>query len=187
MKFWFVSVTIGRFIGLAGLWLFVTTAYAQPYHTLTVDDFQGVPRTNNGEVVAYTNCSIDFRYEAHHERDYYVLNFNIELTVNTDKSWIDRRRITSPEMLAEILKHEQGHYIIAYMEQQELLREVSRTVFRADYQYAAANIFNRVDAKYKQLNLDYDEDTQHMVNRQQQQSWDAYFKKRLDYMPPVSP
>jgi hypothetical protein len=182
-----MPATAGRFIGFAILLFFITAAYAQPYHTLTVDDFRGAPRTNNGEVVAYTNCSIDFRYEARRERDYYKLNFNIELTVNTDKSWMDKRRVTSQEMLAEILKHEQGHYIIAYMEQQELLREVSRTVFRGNYQYAAANIFNRVDAKYKQLNLDYDEDTQHMINRQQQQSWDAYFKKRLDYMPPDNP
>ncbi len=97
---------------------------------------------------------------------------------------MDKRRVTSQEMLAEILKHEQGHYIIAFMEQQELLRTVSKTVFYADYQYTAKNIFDRIDAKYKQLNQDYDADTNHMLNRTQQQSWDAYFKKRLAYMPP---
>jgi len=87
-------------------------------------------------------------------------------------------------MLAEVLRHEQGHYTIAYMEQQELLRTVSKTIFYANYQSAAQSIFNRIDAKYKQLNIDYDIDTQHMQNRTQQQSWDAYFKKRLTYMPP---
>jgi len=71
----------------------------------------------------------------------------------------------------------------AYMEQQELLRAVAKTVFYADYQSQAAAIFNRIDAKYKQLNHDYDEDTQHMINRPQQQSWDAYFKKRLENAP----
>ncbi len=41
---------------------------------------------------------------------------------------MDKRKVTSPEMLAEILKHEQGHYIIAYMEQQELIRTVSKNL-----------------------------------------------------------
>ena len=173
-----------RLVCVAALCLFFTKSFSQPYHQLTVGDFQGMPRTNIGATIAYTNCSIDFKYQAHRERDYYILNFNINLSLNNNKSWMDKQRITSQAQLAEVLKHEQGHYIIAYMEQEELLRAVSKTVFHADYQYQAANIFNRIDAKYKQLNLDYDEDTQHMINRVQQQSWDAYFKKRLEYMPP---
>ncbi len=175
-----------RLVCAAALCLVFGTAFSQQYRLLTVNDFQGVPHTNNGATIAYTNCSINFRYDAHRQRDYYQLNFNIDLKLNTDKSWMDRSHITSKAMLDEVLKHEQGHYTIAYMEQQELLRTVSRTVFRGDYQYQAANIFNRIDAKYKQLNLDYDEDTQHMINRVQQQSWDAYFKKKLEYMPPVT-
>jgi hypothetical protein len=44
-------------------------------------------------------------------------------------------------------------------------------------------LFNRIDAKYKQLNTDYDEDTQHMTDRVQQHSWDTYFQKRLQFIP----
>jgi hypothetical protein len=185
MKFGLAPIAIGRLIGSTGLWLFATVAYTQPYHILTIEDFQNAAHHNGRGVIAYTNCTINFHYEAHKEKDSYRLDFDIRLILNTNKSWMDRRRVTSAEMLAEILKHEQGHYIIAFMEQQELLREVSRTVFDADYQYAAANIFNRIDAKFKQLNRDYDDDTGHMTNRQQQQSWDAYFKKQLEDMPPV--
>ncbi len=180
-----MKLSLLRLMCVIAMGLCFTKVAAQPYRVLTVDDFRGTPRTNNGEVVAYTNCSIDYRYEAHRAKNYYQLNFIINLEMNHEKSWVDRQHITSPQMLAEILKHEQGHYIIAFMEQQELLRAVSKTVFYADYQAQAADIFNRIDAKYKQLNLDYDADTQHMTNRQQQQSWDAYFKKRLEYMPPT--
>jgi len=157
--------------------------HAQPYRLLTVNDFGGSPHRNSG-VIAYTNCSIDFKYEAYKKNGYYQLNFNISLKVNRDRSWIDRSNVTSSDMLAEILKHEQGHYIIAYLEQQELFREVGKTVFGADYQYRAQEIFDRIDAKYKQLNQDYDEDTQHMTNRVQQNSWDKYFQRKLEYMPP---
>ena len=92
---------------------------------------------------------------------------------------MDKKRVISVEMLDEILKHEQGHYNIAYLEQQEILRAVSKTVFYADYKVAAKGIFDRIDAKYQQLNLDYDVDTQHMTNREQQHSWDVFFRNRL--------
>ena len=158
----------------------------QSYHQLTADDFQGMPQNVNQGTIAYTNCSITFKYEARREHNYYRLKCDIRLDLNKDKSWLDKRRGTSDVMLAEILKHEQGHYMIAYMEQQELLRTISRTIFRSDYSYAAENIFRRIDAKYKQLNENYDEDTNHMMNREQQHSWDVYFAKRLEFMPPAA-
>lgn len=180
------SLRLVWLVGVFAMFVSVGEAEAQSaYHQLTIDDFQGVPPYNNGGVIAYTNCSIDFRYQAQHQRNYYRLTFNIHLKLNTNKSWMDKGKVTDDQMLAEILRHEQGHYIIAYMEQQELLRAVSKTVFLANYQQVAASIFNRIDAKYKQLNYDYDEDTQHMTNRVQQQSWNVYFKKRLEYMPGV--
>jgi hypothetical protein len=159
---------------------------AQGYHQLTVDDFQAnQPQPDRTNSIAYTHCSIDFHYRAISENGHYRLTFDIRLILDKDQSWIDKRRILSDIMLAEVLKHEQGHYIIAYMEQQEVLRVVNRTHFNENYQAQANAIFDRIDAKYKQLTLDYDEDTRHMLNRVQQHSWDVYFKKRLIYMPPI--
>jgi hypothetical protein len=157
-------------------------ASAQVYRQLTAGDFGAAPQSHS-LTIAYTRCTIDFKYQARRKNGYYQLFFNIRLDMNRNMSWMDRSRIASPQMLAEVLKHEQGHYNIAYMEQQELLREVGRTRFEADYQNRAQEIFDRIDAKYKQLNLDYDEDTQHMTNRVQQISWDKYFQRKLEYMP----
>ena len=160
--------------------------FAQSFRQLTADDFRGYPRANGHGVVAYTNCTIDFRFQASHYNGEYRLHFNVSLNMNSDKSWIDRSVITSQLQLAEILKHEQGHYNIAYLEQQDVLRTVNRTRFSANYQNEAMAIFNRIDAKYKQLNIDYDEDTEHSTNKQQQHSWDVYFAKRLEFAPPVN-
>lgn len=182
-----MKINLLKAIGVVVLCLPVfQKAAAQSYYTLTADDFRAEPRANHGDVIAYTNCTIDFHYEAARQKDYYRLNFDIKVTMNRDRSWIDRSRVTSQDMLAGILKHEQGHFTIAYMEQQELLRTVGKTVFSANYRQEAQNIFDRIDAEYKQLNLDYDADTQHMINRVQQNSWNIYFDKRLAYMPPLN-
>lgn len=178
-----MRIRLVRLTGLLAIVLaFTISAHAQDFHQLTADDFQGAPHTNTA-TVAYTHCSINFQYQAQRMRNYYKLDFNIQLLMNRYKSWMDKSRITSAEMMEEVLRHEQGHYIIAYMEQQELLRAVRKTTFYADYQSVAQSIFDRIDAKYRQLNLDYDADTNHMLNRTQQESWNAYFRKRLEFMP----
>lgn len=167
------------------LWLLVNhMASAQPFHQLTADEFEGRPETT-GIAIAYTYCTVDMHYHVTAEKGNYRLAFDIRLVFDRNKSWINHSRVRTSEMLAEVLKHEQGHYSIAYMEQQEVLREMGRTRFGSDYQTKVTEIFDRIDAKYKQLNLDYDEDTQHMNNRRQQHSWDVYFHRRLEYMPPA--
>ena len=171
-------------IGVIALFLLtINAASAQQFHQLTVNDFGGAPRANARGVVAYTNCTIDFKYQASRQNGGYILNAFVRLILNTQKSWLDRSQISSGQLLAEVLKHEQGHYTIAYLEQQEVLREIGKTRFSRNYQYEAMAIFNRIDAKYKQLNADYDEDTQHMTDRMQQHSWDVYFQKQLQFMP----
>ena len=157
---------------------------AQAYHQLTVNDFQGIPRSISEDVVAHTHCTIDYRYVANGVDGRYRLNFTIRAVMDRERSWIKMDRVTSQVMLAEIIKHEQGHYAICYLEQQELLRTVGRTMFDADYRREAQTILDRIDAKYKQLNQDYDLDTEHMLNKVQQTSWNDYFDKKITYLPP---
>ena len=153
-------------------------AVAQPYKRLTSADFRGEPSGPSGEI-GFTNCSITYTYKAHRESGYYKLDFTILLEIDHNGSWIDRNQVNTPEKMAEIVKHEQGHYNLAYLEQQELLRTVSHTVFYGNYHRVADAIFDRIEAKYKQLNIDYDADTQNSTNRVQQQSWNAYFDRAL--------
>lgn len=170
----------GIVICLAGL----QNASAQAYHQLTAVEFQGIPRATSGDVVARTHCTIDYHYIATGVDGHYRLDFTIRAIMDRQRSWIKMNEVTSQEMLARVLKHEQGHYAICYLEQQELLRVVGKTVFDADYRREAQEILDRIDAKYKQLNVDYDADTQHMQNREQQASWNDYFDRKIAYLPP---
>lgn len=182
-----MNVRFVKWMGLAAFVLGITVGASaqqqQQYHQLTASDFAGVPRSNARGVVAYTNCTIDFKYQVTRRNGNYVLNAIVQLLLNSNKSWLDRGQVSTRQQLVEVLKHEQGHYAIAYLEQQEILRNINKTRFSRNYQYEAMAIFNRIDAKYKQLNTDYDDDSQHMTNRVQQQSWDLYFQKMLRFMP----
>ncbi len=156
------------------------------YHQLSADEFTnrsgGIPG-----MLAYTSCDIEMRCRATNDkRNNINVTYDVQLVFNRAKSWIDMRKITSSAMLAEVLKHEQGHYTIAYMQQQELLRTLNKTRFGANYKAQAAAIFDQIEAKYKQLNDNYDEDTRRSLDREQQHSWDEYFKKRVMYMPPAA-
>jgi hypothetical protein len=163
------------------LFVFVcATLFAQPYKKLTANDFKGEPTLDNEEEIAFTSCSIAYSYQAKQEDKYYLLTFTIRLSLNHDQSWIDQNRLTGKKSAAQILDHEQGHYNIAYLEQQELLTTVSHTVFYDDYGPAANKIFTTIDAKYRQLNHDYDIETQNSTNIPKQRKWDAWFQKKLN-------
>jgi DNA-dependent RNA polymerase auxiliary subunit epsilon len=163
---------------LAFLIIFSGSATAQSYRILSPDDFRGVPQ-RDGLSVAATACYIDLKYDVHARNNIYQLKFHVELIVDEERSWIDHERVNTPGMLAEILKHEQGHYNINYIEQQELLRELESRQYTDNYKEEVSAIFDRIHAKYDQLNKDYDDDTENSRNRKQQASWDRYFQRRL--------
>ncbi|QQL49557.1 DUF922 domain-containing protein [Mucilaginibacter ginkgonis] len=150
---------------------------AQAYRQLSSFDFKGTPMP--GGYIAYTNCSIDYTYQPVWMDGYYKLKINVNVQVNKNRSWIDRSRVNNPEMLAEVLKHEQGHYIFAYMMQQEMMDAGNKMRFGNDYDKQVSLVLNRIKNKYKQLNDDYDDDTEHMTNHVQQKSWDMYFRQSL--------
>ncbi|MDB4904710.1 MAG: hypothetical protein JWQ63_3991 [Mucilaginibacter sp.] len=162
------------------LLFFCMTAFSQSYKKLTFNDFKRAPKSaGNRDEIAFTSCSIEYSYLTKKEKDYYTLTFTIKLIVNTDKSWIDRSKVTSKKIMTQLLNHEQGHYNIAYLEQQELLLTVKHTVFYDDYIDAANKIFATINAKYRDLNIEYDADTQNSTNKAKQHKWDIYFQKKL--------
>jgi hypothetical protein len=157
-----------------------TGAFAQMYRQLTADDFSGNIPAGSAGMVAYTSCNVTMTYQV--SRGYgnsYRLLFDVQLVLNRNKSWMDRRQIVSSAMLNGILRHEQGHYQMAYLMQQEMLRALNQNRYTSDYQYQALATFNRVKDKYKQLNLDYDADTNHMLNTKQQAVWENWLNREV--------
>src|SRR3954469_16907360 len=109
-----------RAIAIVALWVWCVgsaTAQSTTYHRLSANEFEGRPGSMPG-MVAYTDCSIDFHYRVTNDkRNNFIITPDVQLVFNRDRSWIDKRHVLNNAMMADILKHEQGHYTIAYMEQ----------------------------------------------------------------------
>lgn len=152
---------------------------AQPWHQLTMDDFQGVPPGSSSAYIAYTNCWIHYDYDVRKSNGQYTINFYVKMAMNPTKSWMNKSEVVSSGLLQEVLRHEQGHYNMAYLEQQELQQALNQTSYGADYQRQITDIFEAIDQKYRNLNQAYEQESQHMLNRPLQQKWNVWFREQI--------
>jgi hypothetical protein len=157
-------------------------ALAQPYRQLTPNDFTGQVPQGSGFYIAHTSCNVTMNYRVQKYRGNYQLSFDINLVLNRDRSWLNRQVVNTPETMAEVLRHEQGHYQIAYLMQQEMIRDLNQARYSGDYQRQTDAIFKRIDDKYRQMNADYEQDTQHMQNRKQQAAWVNYLNQEIAHV-----
>jgi len=51
---------------------------------------------------------------------------------------------------------------------------------KSDYAEALRNIFREVMRKYNDMNVQYDNETEHFKNKEQQQKWNALFAEKLE-------
>ncbi|EHQ26803.1 DUF922 domain-containing protein [Mucilaginibacter paludis] len=152
---------------------------AQPYHRLAARDFAGSPTTEAG-YAAYTNCYVSYSYRASRYNGNYSIDFSVQLYLNTNKSWIRFNEVNNREMLLGVLRHEQGHYNMAYLMKNELYSVFTHHRYSANYQAEVVLLFKQVETKYHQLNDDYESQTQHMANVKNQEKWNLWFEKQLD-------
>jgi len=157
-------------------------AQAQYYHRLAASDFEGSPPSESN-AMAYTNCNVQYSYQAVKHNNVYNINFNVELVFNRDKSYIRLNWVKDQDMLLHVLRHEQGHYNIAYLMKCELYSAFKRHRYSDNYQQEIAGIFKQVDTKYQKLNADYERQTLHMQNDAKQDEWNAWFSRAIDNTP----
>ncbi|OCX51157.1 hypothetical protein BEL04_20835 [Mucilaginibacter sp. PPCGB 2223] len=157
-------------------------ASAQYYRRLAASDFQGVPSAGN-QALAYTDCDVKYTYQATGRNNSYSVDFNVQLVFNRDKSFIHLNWIKDQDMLLQVLRHEQGHYNIAYLMRAELYRAFRQAHYTANYAQEIGAIFRQVDAKYQKINADYERQTMHMQNDIKQEEWNAWFSRAIDNAP----
>ncbi len=139
-------------------------------------DFVGKP-DKNLSYDAYTKWEVFYTYNAPvFDGDTAKITFKVWRTLSKE-SWV-KKKIRANK--SELLKHEQGHYNIAKLCEEELRKAFeNHTYLRPDYRYKIDSIYAEVLHKYLQLEKRYDFETDHMYNRKVQEKWNTFFKERL--------
>jgi len=143
--------------------------------SLRWDDFTGPPDPTTA-LYAYTYWYVSYKWDAF-QFNGDTARWKVKVTLELQKrSWKKPETVTD-----SLLEHEQGHFNIGWLLAIAFQQRVDQTVFfRQNYEQRAAEIFNEEFEKYRKLELQYDKETKHFHDREQQKKWNLFFKKELE-------
>ncbi len=108
--------------------------------------------------------------------DSIIINgFEVTLELDQPNSWAKTEKVTD-----ELLEHEQGHFNLGILTMKEIIERVNQSKFTKDnFQNSIQKIMNEVSLKYREMGVKYDEETNHSIDKEQQQNWNIFFKSML--------
>ena len=138
---------------------------------LNWSDFSG--KADKGSpYFAFTFYKIGYRFtNVSFKGDTAILQgLEVNLDFDHNKSWSKADK-QSPELL----KHEQGHFDIGRLTVAEIMNTINSTVFlKNDFQPKMRAIVTAITKKYNDIGIRYDTETNHSVNKEQQEKWNAW-------------
>lgn len=172
MRFFFLAPLF--LLGLATSAQTVIISGEKTNRRLRWDDFTGQPDHSTG-LYAYTYWYVSYKWGPFgFSRD--TVKWNVEVILELEKrSW------KKPDKISDsLLAHEQGHFDIGLLFAKAFRERVNATVFfRPNYQSRIAELFNEELEKFRKMESQYDRDTEHFHNREQQRKWNEFFEKEL--------
>lgn len=133
-------------------------------------DFQGeVPGDSEFHALTHSAISLDFQGEGT------ILEFKIQSIFDPKKSW---KRVGVDDY---VLNHEQGHFDITEYHAR-LLRKKLKTAKYKSFSTVSQDIqemFNLSYTSANEMQIQYDEQTRHSIDRKKQKKWDKKIKKLL--------
>ncbi|MBI5856238.1 MAG: DUF922 domain-containing protein [Sphingobacteriales bacterium] len=142
---------------------------------LTWDDFKGRP-DEGSTYNAFTYWYVSYGYDAFQFKGD-TAKWKVKVTLELEnRSWKKDGKVND-----SLLIHEQGHFDIGRICALEVQRKVDNTVFfRSNYAASLKQMVDEIIEKYRKMEKDYDKETDHYHNREQQKKWDNFFMKELD-------
>ena len=104
-----------------------------------------------------------------------VGKFEVTLEFDAKNSWAKQDRLSD-----ELLVHEQGHFDIGMLFVKELLAKFKNAkLTKANFNSVLQNIMTETSKKYNAMGIDYDNETDHSKNKEQQLKWNMFFEESL--------
>jgi hypothetical protein len=143
---------------------------------LTWEDFTG--KVNDSSKFD-AECFAEIRYEY---RFFYpgVFQFDVYANFDRNNSW-SRKEMQTPALL----KHEQMHFNIAQLFAEKLRDDFENFNYSANYNDQIRLLFIRREQEYRQMQEQYDEETNHSLRTVKQKEWEDFIfgelrKTKLD-------
>jgi hypothetical protein len=143
--------------------------------TLNWSDFTGaVDNTSPFYAAAY--WSINYRYKTATLNGTVALkDLNVHLKLDSIKSWSKKEYQN-----AELLQHEQGHFNFGRLCQLEVLQQLRQLKLeQTSFKEAIDSTFKAVLNKYKEMEIRYDDETEHYKNKRKQAQWNTLLQEEL--------
>ncbi len=81
----------------------------------------------------------------------------------------------------ELLRHEHGHFDIGILCMNEIINTFKKTSFsRNNFQTGTQSLISIIVKKYNDMGAQYDKETSHSKNKNEQEKWNNFFVKSLE-------
>ncbi|MEM7185170.1 MAG: DUF922 domain-containing protein [Bacteroidota bacterium] len=141
---------------------------------LTWADFRGVP-SGPEEYVASTNSGVSFSFSYTVRNGQQRVNYSIRSNFYPDLSWYRPEKVND-----YILAHEQMHFDITELAARKLRRALAQLPKDGTFKERSEKIYNQNEADRRAMQKQYDGDSDHSNNEQEELRWRVYVAEQLD-------
>ncbi len=137
-------------------------------------DFKGTPPIN-ARHAANVNSGIAFSYDVKKNRNKYIITYEVRSEFYPQLSW--KRDLNEND--AALLSHEQQHWNISEVYAHKLRKALHGYNATRNYKSDINKIFNTIESQRQQLQMRYDRETNHGLNKQAQRNWEIRIAEML--------
>ncbi|RLD22719.1 MAG: DUF922 domain-containing protein [Bacteroidetes bacterium] len=141
---------------------------------LVWEDFQGpVDASSRFHAQTQSGVKYSFRWQSSYSKTTYT--FEVFSYCDKSLSWVKSSKATD-----KLLAHEQLHFDISELHARKLKQTIAMTTFTKRYDSEIKNLFKENQRERELMQEQYDRETEHMKNRDNQLKWQQYVAEELN-------
>jgi len=141
---------------------------------LTWEDFKGVP-SGPPDYVASTNSGVSFSFSYKERNGRGIVDYTIKSFFYPELSWYRPEKVSN-----YILGHEQMHFDISELCARKLRKSLAELPHDRDFKAISENIYNQNEADRREMQSQYDKDSDHSKDRDGEYRWREYIAEQLE-------
>jgi hypothetical protein len=140
------------------------------------NDFSG--QTNDSSKFdAEVFAEVRYRYNFKNPDDFH---FDVVANFNKNISWSRKQHQSQ-----DLLKHEQLHFDIAEVYARKMKEMFDNYRYTENFSEEIVLLFNEKKLEYHAMQKQYDEETDHSLNKEKQTEWEVYVREELNRLKPT--